>query len=102
MCHNFLENLLIRYVNITTTDLEVNNQWMNDPIEASLMIGNYFEHVKYCTLYVDIRKTPYRVVQVLHSAHHVVPAQVFYVDAYKKWIKNSANEQTWIGFNMFL
>ena len=40
-CNNILEHIINRYGNITTTDIEFNNQQMNKPITLSLPINKH-------------------------------------------------------------
>ena len=47
--------------NITTADLEANNQKMNDLIEFYLPINKYFEHLDDYSQYADNSNTPYTV-----------------------------------------
>ena len=37
-CHDILVNLTNHYGNITTTELEEKNQWINEPIDLYLQI----------------------------------------------------------------
>ena len=87
-CCDIFKNLLNLYVNITTVDLESNNQWMNYTIDASLKIDKHFEHVKDCIQYTDDVNTLYTTAQMLQKAHHAVMAPVVCMDACEEWIKN--------------
>ena len=58
---------------------------MNELINSSILIKNYFEEFNDCIQYVYNIKTPYTVTKVFHKEHHEVLAADLYVDAYKEW-----------------
>ena len=69
---NLFGHLLDQYGKITTVNLESNNQRMNEPIDSSLPIDEYFERIYDCVQYSDDGKTPYTAVQLIQKAYHAV------------------------------
>ena len=78
-----LKHLLNRYRNITTADLEDNNQQMNKPIDSSLSIDKYFYIMDEYIQFDENGNTPYTAEQVIQKAHRAVFASGVYVDACK-------------------
>ena len=73
--------MLNLYSNITNQDLKANNQQINDPIDSSLPIENYFARVDNCIQYVGDFKMHYLVAQVIQKAHPIVLFSGLYVYA---------------------
>ena len=97
MCHDLLGHLLDIYGKIMTSDLEANNQKMNEPIDSSLLIDKYFEHIYDCVQFNDDGNIIYMEAQVTPKSHHKVLASGIYVDACKKWRKKTQKkDMDWV------
>ena len=94
--------MLNLYSNITNQDLKANNQQINDPIDSSLPIENYFARVDNCIQYVGDFKMHYLVAQVIQKAHPIVLVSGLYFYAWNERREKPVNKQTYIEFNIFL
>ena len=101
-CCDIFNNILNLYGNITTVDLEANNQWMKNTIDASLKIDKHFEHVKKCIQHTDDVTMLYTAAQVPQKAHHAVLAPVVCVDDCEEWIKKTGANKQGSGSSFFV
>ena len=90
------------YGKMRITDLKVSNQKMNETIDLSLPIENYFKYIDECIHYVDDGKNPITAAQVIQKAHHTVLASGIYIDDWKVWRKSTLTNKHGLGSRMFL
>ena len=96
-----ITHLLQRYGKITTSDLMLNKQKMDAPLDPSVPIDVYFKQIDECVQFATDADTAYTPEQILQTAYYAVSSSNLYTDACKEWRRKPLNEKTWINFKTF-
>ena len=99
---DLITHLLQRYGKITASDLMLNKQKMDEPLDPSVPIDVYFKQIDKCVQFATDAETVYTPEQILQTAYYAVSSSNLYTDACKEWRRKPQNEKTWANFKTFL
>jgi hypothetical protein len=98
---DLVDHLLDRYGKITPADIAECKSRMNDPIDPTQPIDQYFRKIDDCVQYAADGQVAFTPDQILQTSYHAVSTSGHYNDACKEWRRKAAIDKTWHNFKRF-
>ena len=96
-----LDHLYATYVNISSTDLQENDNVFRTPYNINQPIETLIDRVKNCGDYATPGNTPYSLEQVISIAFQFIYHTGLFVDDCKAWKRLHTQQKNWFGFKTF-
>ena len=96
-----LDHLYATYANISSADLQENDDIFCTPYDINQPIESLFDRVENCGDYAAAGNTPYSLEQVIGIAFYLLYQTGLFVNDFKSWKSLTTQQKTWTGFKTF-
>ena len=97
----YSQETYITYGKITETELNDNQNILNEASDTTITIDKYFERIEYCIQYADYGKQQYPASRIINNAYNTLLDMGMYKEPRNMCPKKLLSEEKWDDFKNF-